>query len=505
MRIPGAGDRRLYAFCSDNDPELPLSFQSGDVLAVRIRKLNPHNDSDLYWDGEVVDRTSFTGLTDVCAIITCPYDHHDDDWQAPNLSPLGVIPSFGACSDAKAAMKALNKAAVSFVDIHHELNPKQFNRQMNDLDALQQQFAWEKVNDPNGRSCTADLLFCNRFDHLPLVDLYEGVDEAAVDAIKHSLSDGQRQALSLCRKMRGGVAIVQGPPGTGKSFLLRTLLEPFYSTNTATHSAIVMEEPAVVADEPTAVVDEPRIAAADMDANSIAAFRDKLKDAADNVTAVNLAVILDQLKNTADGIVPQKNAADKITSGLSAVTMEEPENAADNINTDPSAVAMEQLNTATVRGRKILIVSPINKNVDDLSNRVRETLTKHKPDVMVIRVYSEGTEKAIINRNFSGRAVSKFPIIDADEALAETGVMSEATKMMYNEYNAATTKPIQGVNDKRVTLTELEHSLGMNMSRLAGIIPTHGVPPPEKYSELRTLFSRSRQMIRTFNKQCRIG
>lgn len=190
MRIPGAGDRRLYAFFSDNDPDRPLSLQSGDAIAVRIRKLDPYNDSDLHWDGEVVDRTSFASLTDVCAIITCPYDHDDDCWTEPDLASLGVIPSFGASSNAKAAKNALDKATISLVDIRRELDNKQFDRQMNSLDALQQQFAWEMVNDPNGRSCTADLLFCNRFDHLPLVDLYEGVDEAAVDAIQHSLSDG---------------------------------------------------------------------------------------------------------------------------------------------------------------------------------------------------------------------------------------------------------------------------------------------------------------------------
>lgn len=314
--------------------------------------------------------------------------------------------------------------------------------------------------------------------------------------------------------MRGGVAIVQGPPGTGKTFLLRTLLEPLFSVTTATH-------PAVVEDEPAVVVDEPRIAADNMAANSIAAIRDELMDAFDNVTSTsdnvtsdNIAVILDKLKNAADRLIAEKNAADKITvdkitTGLSAVTMEEPKNAADkantnpavmeesnniadNISTDPSAVTMEELKNATARGRKILIVSPINKNVDDLAKHVRETLTKHKPDVMVIRVYAEGTEKAIMNRNFSGRAISEPLIIDADEALAETGVMSEATKLMYNEYNAARKRPIEGVKDKRVTLTELEHSLGMYMSRLAGIVPTHGIAPTREVLRVaKPILSRS--------------
>ena len=66
----------------------------------------------------------------------------------------------------------------------------------------------------------------------------------------------------------------------------------------------------------------------------------------------------------------------------------------------------------------------------------------------------------------------------------------DATKLIIKEYKDATTRPIKGVNDHRVIPEGFEHSVGIYILRIAGIIAIDSVEKPAKYAPLRDIYNR---------------
>ena len=134
--------------------------------------------------------------------------------------------------------------------------------------------------------------------------------------------------------------------------------------------------------------------------------------------------------------------------------------------------------------KKILALSCLNENADDLARHLRNELQKSKPDVIVLRAFARSTEDAIFFLEpDKTRPRSRPSYVDETQPIDHDIEEFFATSVFLTSM-ANATKLTHGVNDKRVS-NEFKHSIAYYMCIVSGVIISDS--PHARYDDWREL------------------
>ncbi|GAM85980.1 hypothetical protein ANO11243_039900 [Dothideomycetidae sp. 11243] len=241
LREPGNNGQRLVMLVKDDQSYLdsnPLrGLESGERLRIHIHQLNPDNNADLYWSGEVIDDIPFAREA-VAVRIWPPFNREKARFHQFDLTPLGNVPEYMRLpGDRHSATGAIREATSSDVDLRVVIDQTHLIRSLSSMQELQKTFKLEK-NACNGQSITETLLLGNDTRHLPEVKLYpDTVDPADINMVLSEFFDDQKEAAEQLLKLRGGIGLVEGAAGTGKTRTVLQLMRPLFTNRSATRDA----------------------------------------------------------------------------------------------------------------------------------------------------------------------------------------------------------------------------------------------------------------------------
>jgi hypothetical protein len=239
MLIPGAADRRYYAFLEFPDFFTNIRIMPGDKLAVNF---NPEIDnSEEDWSATVVEHLPFAPLQDVSMLLTRRWIKDDRAWAKDNSdNPLHPINS-KEMKNGEELREAITNARATKVKIRLQTSDKPLRQQIAALRKLQL--------DPTHKETLMRILLGNDYSDLPIVDAYETVGEDVDDILGElPFNQKQRESLNHMRALPGGIGIFQGPPGSGKTYfiihcILPFLTNPMHSSDTCTKHQVFITAP----------------------------------------------------------------------------------------------------------------------------------------------------------------------------------------------------------------------------------------------------------------------
>ncbi len=240
--IPGAGDRRYFAFMAV-PVENVVHFKKDDMVRISFTDGVDSRLNDLI--GHIVDSNVLGSVGDVSLFFTRKWDkdnqvfeHPDPDFQSHDLA------KFNTLDEARVAVRDVDPVSVK---VKPMVSERQYQRMAAGLQKLERTIKSGRV---------AEVLTANDVENLEQVDLYSDLTgtEAEiceyVDSFFGRANQEQREAKEMLRRLPGGILLIQGVGGAGKSHFINLAIQPliFRLPRSGLHNQVLVT---VAMNEPT--------------------------------------------------------------------------------------------------------------------------------------------------------------------------------------------------------------------------------------------------------------